>query len=191
MILFQNAKPEEIIAFNKLSSTAGLFVGERIMVPGGVKPRSALAVVSGRTTASAQRLAAPPRSLSSPSTRGFVWPSGARNITQYYNFNHHALDIAGPWQTPTYAAKAGRVEFAQCGWNRGYGCYIQIDHGNGVKTLYGHHSVLLVSPGDYVEAGQTIGLMGNTGNVRGVTGIHLHFEIIINGVRVNPLGYIR
>jgi murein DD-endopeptidase MepM/ murein hydrolase activator NlpD len=112
-------------------------------------------------------------------------------ITQYFGWTHHAIDIAGPFETPTYAAKAGTVEKAQCGWNSGYGCYVIIDHGNGIKTLYGHHSRLLVSPGEYVETGQTIALMGNTGKVRGRTGIHVHFEIIKNGVRVNPLGYVR
>jgi murein DD-endopeptidase MepM/ murein hydrolase activator NlpD len=101
------------------------------------------------------------------------------------------LDIAGPFATPTYAAKAGVVEKAQCGWNSGYGCVIIIDHGGGIKTLYGHHSKLLVSAGDHVDAGDTIGLMGNTGNVRGITGIHVHFEVIVGGVRVNPLGYVR
>lgn len=189
-----DAKPDDIISFNKLTAAAGLVVGQKVMVPGGTMPRAAVAAkppVRANTSASRQQVAAPPRSLSSPSASGFVWPSGVRTITQYFNARHHAIDIAGPWQTPNYAAKAGTVEKAQCGWNSGYGCEIIIDHGGGVKTLYGHNSVLLVSVGDYVEAGQTIGLMGNTGNVRGVTGIHLHFEVIINGVRVNPLGYVR
>jgi murein DD-endopeptidase MepM/ murein hydrolase activator NlpD len=68
---------------------------------------------------------------------------------------------------------------------------VVIDHGGGIKTLYGHHSKLLVSPGDQVDTGQTIALMGNTGRVYGRTGIHLHFEIRVNGVRVNPLGYVK
>ena len=75
--------------------------------------------------------------------------------------------------------------------NHGYGCWIIIDHGNNIKSLYGHNDQILVSVGDYVERGQTIGLMGKTGNVRGVTGIHLHFEIIAGGQRVNPYGYVR
>jgi murein DD-endopeptidase MepM/ murein hydrolase activator NlpD len=133
----------------------------------------------------------PPSSSAGASESGYVWPSGARIITQYYGLRHHALDIAGAWQTPNYATKAGKVITSQCGWNSGYGCYIIIDHGGGVKSLYGHNSKLLVSVGDEVEAGQTIGLMGNTGKVRGLTGIHLHFEIIVNGARVNPLRYTR
>lgn len=186
------AKSEEIISFNKLKANGtGLIIGERIMVPGGIKPRSLASVSRSRLTQSAQRMAAPPRSLRGPSASGFIWPSGTHDITQYFTWKHHALDVAGPWQTPNYAAKAGTVEKAQCGWNNGYGCVIIIDHGGGVKTLYGHNSVLLVSAGDYVEAGQTIGLMGNTGHVRGRTGIHLHFEVIINGARRNPLGYVR
>lgn len=187
-------KTDAIIEFNKLPESGALAAGQKLMVPGGVKPRTAVAAVAparARTSASAQQIAAPSRSLAAPSASGFVWPAGIRTITQYFNPRHHAVDIAGPWQTPNYAAKAGTVEKSQCGWNNGYGCEIIIDHGGGVKTLYGHNSVLLVSVGDYVEAGQTIGLMGNTGNVRGLTGIHLHFEVIINGVRVNPLGYIR
>jgi murein DD-endopeptidase MepM/ murein hydrolase activator NlpD len=83
------------------------------------------------------------------------------------------------------------VEKSQCGWNSGYGCVIIIDHGGGIKTLYGHNSRLLVNVGDHVEAGQTIGLMGNTGNVRGRTGIHLHFEVWVNGVRTNPFKFVK
>ncbi len=185
-------KAEDIVAFNHLKENgADLIIGEKIMVPGGIKPQARSLATAPRTTASFQRVAAPPRSLGAASASGFLWPSQVHAITQYFSWHHHAIDIAGPWQTPTYAAKSGIVEKAQCGWNGGYGCYVIIDHGNGLKTLYGHHSVLLVSPGERLEAGQTIALMGNTGRVRGHTGIHLHFEVIINGVRVNPLGYVR
>ncbi|MFA6547969.1 MAG: M23 family metallopeptidase [Candidatus Magasanikbacteria bacterium] len=190
------AKVGDIVLFNNLDENGkDLRIGEKIMIPGGVKPQVKVAATSGRviktTQSSYNEIIRPPSSSRAPSASGFVWPSGARTITQYYGWKHSGLDVAGPFETPNYAAKAGTVEFAQCGWNRGYGCYVQIDHGNGVKTLYGHHSRLLVSPGEYVEAGQVIGLMGNTGNVRGRTGIHLHFEVIVNGVRVNPLGYVR
>lgn len=185
-------KPEEIIKFNKFKEDGtDLIIGERIMVPGGIKPQERAVATISRSNTSLQRAAIPPSATYKASASGFIWPSGARMITQYYTWRHHALDVAGPYGTPTYAAKAGTVEKAQCGWNSGYGCVVIINNGSGVKTLYGHHSRLLVSPGDYVEVGQTIGLMGNTGKVRGVTGIHLHFEIRINGVAVNPLGYVR
>ncbi len=186
------AQPADIIAFNHLNAGGtNLIAGEDIIIPNGTEPNSrGLAASTARITTVARSIAAPPPSTRAPSASGFVWPTAAHTITQYYGVTHHAIDIAGPWQTPNYAAKAGVVEVSQCGWNSGYGCYIIINHGNGVKTLYAHNSVLLVKPGDHVVAGQTISLMGNTGNVRGTTGIHLHFEIQINGVRVNPLAYV-
>ena len=190
--LYYDAKVDDIIKFNKLEEDgADIKTGERLMVPGGVMPQARAIAGTPRTAASVNQRAAPPGSRQVAGVSGFVWPCGVHTVTQYYSWTHHALDIAGPWQTPNYAAKAGTVVVSQCGWNSGYGCYIIIDHGGGVRTLYGHNSKLLVSPGDYVSAGQTIGLMGNTGNVRGRTGIHLHFEIQINGARVNPLGYVR
>ncbi len=190
--LTYGADAEKIIAFNHLKEDgSNLTVGDRLMIPDGERQASVSVPRVQPKSPVVSRVATPPSSQSSPSASGFVWPSGARTITQYYGIRHHALDIAGPWQTATYAAKAGTVEKSQCGWNSGYGCQIIIDHGGGLKTLYAHHSKLLVSVGDYVETGQTIGLMGNSGNVRGVTGIHLHFEVIRNGVRVNPLQYVR
>jgi LysM repeat protein len=187
-----SAKTEDIIVFNDLNENgSNLKAGQKIMVPNGIKAQQIAVAGIKRTDLSATRIATPPASRQSPSAGGFVWPSGAHTITQYFGFRHPALDIAGPFGTPTYAAKSGTVETASCGWNYGYGCYVIINHGGGVKTLYGHHSKLLVSAGDYVDAGQTIALMGNTGNVRGKTGIHVHFEIIVNGARVNPLGYVR
>jgi len=191
-----DASAQEIIEFNDLDDGgANIQIGQKIIVPDGVKKyytsTSQVASSANTSQSSISVSSIPSRSSQGASTSGFVWPSAAKTITQYYTWSHHGLDIAGPWQSANYAAKAGTVTVSQCGWNSGYGCYIMIDHGGGVETLYGHNSKLLVSAGDYVDAGQTIGLMGNTGKVYGVTGIHLHFEIRINGVRVNPLGYIR
>ncbi len=203
------ASMNDIIAFNNLASDGhDLRIGERIMIPGGIRQEIKSSVSIGSKIASNNvvpkngkkyltqeeingSVVTPPASKQSAGASGFVWPTAVHMVTQYFSWKHHALDIAGPFETPTYAAKAGVVEKAQCGWNSGYGCVIIIDHGNGVKTLYGHHAKLLVSAGDHVETGQTIGLMGNTGNVRGITGIHVHFEVIVNGARVNPLGYVR
>lgn len=189
-----SANQNDIIAFNNLDTTGGLKSGGKIMVPNGVPPNTPASVLNSIKkpiiVAVGPRVAAPPSSTYAPSASGFIWPSGAHTITQYFSWKHNALDIAGPWQTPTYAAKAGVVEKAQCGWNGGYGCYVVIDHGGGIKTLYAHHSQLLVTAGEHVEQGQTIALMGNSGNVRGITGIHMHFEVIVNGVRVNGLGYV-
>jgi len=196
--ILYGAKVDDIVKFNNLDENGkDLRIGESIMVPGGVKTSqrntsgSTQKNIAVKTQQTYGEVIRPPSSSQSPGASGFIWPSGAHIITQYFGWKHHAIDIAGPFETPTYAAKAGVVEKSQCGWNSGYGCYIIIDHGNGIKTLYGHHSRLLVSPGEHVETGQTIGLMGNTGNVRGRTGIHLHFEVIVNGVRVNPLGYVK
>ena len=69
----------------------------------------------------------------------------------------------------------------------GYGCYIMIDHGNGLATLYGHNSQLLAQVGQTVEAGDIISLSGSTGRS---TGPHLHFEVRLNGERTNPRAYL-
>ena len=186
-----NGKVEDIIKFNNVKEDGtDLVIGERVMVPNGVKvivvpPKQYL------TTPSRYAGAAPASSIQAPSVSGYVWPTACRAITQYFGWRHLGLDIGCKKGSPIYAVRGGTVVTSQCGWNSGYGCYVIIDHGNGVRTLYGHNSQLLVSPGDQVLAGQTIALMGNTGKVRGVTGVHSHFEIRINGSRVNPLKYVR
>ena len=99
---------------------------------------------------------------------------------------HTGIDIAVPTGTPVRAALPGVVTKAT--YNAGgYGYYVMIDHGNGMVTLYAHNSKLLVSVGDTVEAGDTVSLSGSTGRS---TGPHLHFEVRVNGQRVNPRSYL-
>ncbi len=116
--------------------------------------------------------------VSGPITSPFGWrmhPIHHRMIL------HEGMDIAANTGTPIKAADAGRVIVA--GWEGGYGNYINIDHGGGVSTGYGHCSAIYVSVGQDVKKGQVIGAVGSTGNS---TGPHLHFEVRINGQPVDP-----
>lgn len=99
--------------------------------------------------------------------------------------SHSGLDIASRYGSPIYAVAEGTVKFA--GIQGGYGNLVIISHGNGVETYYGHCSSILAKVGDKVEPGDLIAKVGSTGNS---TGNHLHFEIRINGVTVNPQNYI-
>ena len=116
-----------------------------------------------------------------------LWPTDLHVINQYYGWAHTGVDIDGDYANAIFAADDGVVETA--GWNNGgYGLMIMIDHQNGIKTRYGHSSKLFVKAGDHVKRGQVIAMVGTTGRS---TGTHLHFEVYVNGVRTNPLGYIR
>ncbi len=110
----------------------------------------------------------------------FAWPTHG-TITQTFWEWHPGIDIANEVGTPEAAADAGQVVFA--GWG-GYGIYVEIDHGNGFHTIYGHMSAVLVKTGQVVAQGQLIGLMGATGRA---SGSHLHFEIRYQGVPQNPI----
>lgn len=111
--------------------------------------------------------------------------------TQYYGPSHFGVDLQERGGGPVYAAEAGTVIRAQNGWNGGYGNVIEIDHGNNMITLYAHNKELYVKVGDRVARGQVIAFMGNTGRVHGPTGIHVHFEVQVNGVKKNPTMYLQ
>ncbi|PIR78237.1 MAG: hypothetical protein COU28_02705 [Candidatus Magasanikbacteria bacterium CG10_big_fil_rev_8_21_14_0_10_36_16] len=187
-----DADSTQIVKFNKLEKDgADIVVGETLVVPGGEKETvvSISKPTSIVTRPSSFNNVVPVSSVATPAGSGYLWPTDARIITQYFGLTHNALDISGGGSgTRVYATKAGKVITSQCGWNGGYGCYIKIDHGNGVVSLYGHSSKLLVNVGDYVTQGQNIMLMGSTGHS---TGPHVHFEILVNGKNVNPLSYVR
>jgi len=105
------------------------------------------------------------------------------------NSFHKGTDMAAPEGTPYYAADSGTVMYATNGggYNGGAGNWIVISHGNGIVTKYMHSLETFVSPGDYVERGQNIGLVGNTGQSFGA---HLHFQVEVDGVAVDPNNYI-
>jgi len=123
------------------------------------------------------------------SSSGYIWPV-IGTISSYFNerrgnTRHNGLDVAAPSGRDIKAARAGRVEAA--GWMGGYGYAVILDHGEGLKTLYGHASRLLVKKGDRVVQGQVIAKIGSTGNS---TGPHLHFEVRINSSFKDPLKYL-
>ncbi|WP_417318157.1 peptidoglycan DD-metalloendopeptidase family protein [Emcibacter sp.] len=99
---------------------------------------------------------------------------------------HHGLDMAGWWKTPIYASGNGIV--TKAGRNGAYGNFIEIDHGNGFKSRYGHLSKIKVKRGQQVSVSQEIGLMGSTGRS---TSPHLHYEIWFNGKPINPLNLFK
>ncbi|MDP9163300.1 MAG: M23 family metallopeptidase, partial [Pseudomonadota bacterium] len=100
---------------------------------------------------------------------------------------HPGIDLAGPIGTPIYATADGTV--LRAGWNSGgYGNLVEIDHGKGIATRYGHMSAILVSAGQHIVRGQQIGRMGSTGRS---TGSHLHYEVRIDGRPVNPIPFMK
>ena len=127
----------------------------------------------------------------------YVWPfPGHTVITSPYGNRastgsfHSGVDIDGyqSMGSPIVAADGGTVIMAE--YSGAYGNCIIIDHGNGMSTLYAHLSSMSVGVGSSVGQGQTIGGVGNTGNCYGLDGVHLHFEVRVNGNTTDPMGYI-
>ena len=98
---------------------------------------------------------------------------------------HGGLDISAAHGSPVLATARGTVVEAK--WDGSYGNYVKIDHGNGYETLYGHMSKLTVKPGDVVNRGDQIGKVGSTGRS---TAPHIHYEIFVNGKRVDPQKHV-
>jgi murein DD-endopeptidase MepM/ murein hydrolase activator NlpD len=119
-------------------------------------------------------------------TGQLIWPVAGGEISQYYSSYHKALDIAAPAGNAVVAAAAGVVTWS--GWKtNGGGLVVGIDHGNGIITVYNHLGSAAVAAGATVTVGQTIAGVGCTGTC---TGPHVHFEVIVDGVIVNPLRYL-
>jgi len=127
-----------------------------------------------------------------PVESGMAMPA-AGPVTSYFGYRYHPIlhftrfhagvDIGAPWGSPIVAAADGQV--ASAAWSGGYGREVQIAHGAGLVSLYGHMSQIVAQPGSYVRQGQLIGYVGSSGLS---TGPHLHFEVRQSGQPVNPLG---
>lgn len=98
---------------------------------------------------------------------------------------HSGIDLAAPTGTPVYATADGVVSKAE--WYSSYGLYISVEHGASLQTRYAHLSRLAVAAGDTVSKGDLIGYVGSTGRS---TGPHLHYEVRVDGVAVNPIPYM-
>jgi murein DD-endopeptidase MepM/ murein hydrolase activator NlpD len=135
--------------------------------------------------------ALPAGPLPSASAAGFIWPVEG-TLTSPFGYRwgrmHEGIDISVPEGTPIRAAADGTVILMQSeAESGGYGNYTCIDHGGGLSTCYAHQSSFATSVGAGVSQGDVIGLSGNTGHS---TGPHLHFEVRVNGVPTDPLGYL-
>jgi murein DD-endopeptidase MepM/ murein hydrolase activator NlpD len=164
---------EELASANALSDPSQLAAGTRLLVPGAVAT-----IV----------LPAPSDKLDTPN---WTWPITGGKISSYFgasrrDHSHQGVDILGKRGEVVRAARAGSVTYSGSSM-RGYGDTIIIDHGNGMSSLYAHNSKLLVRKGQRVDRGQTIALVGRTGNA---STEHCHLEIHQNQVAVDPLQFI-
>ena len=174
---------QKIIDANKLADASDISIGDLLFVPDGVRPTRVVSSYKPPVISDSDVI--PPDSTVDSDSK-LLWPILSQRITQYYHWGHSGLDVGDKTGNPIYAAEAGKVE--RSGWSKGYGYNVVINHGNGIKTLYGHASKLLVEVGDDVSRGETIALVGSTG---WSTGPHLHFEVRVNDARQNPLNYIK
>ena len=185
--------PDEIAAFNGLAPGTALAAGGTVIIPDGevqlVQSSSSSAGAEGThkntriaLTPSSHRAAIVRASRNEPYLGGsgsaienFIWPLDGGQITQGLH-GWNAVDIGAPRGTRIFAAAAGEVVVVRDNgsWNGGYGNYVVISEPDGTQTLYAHLSQVLTSAGASVSQGQTIGLVGATGQA---TGPHLHFEV--------------
>jgi hypothetical protein len=203
---FLNVKPEDIINYplNHLDaatignySNPNIKPGTWLIIPGGTRPYNYAGGIQPGITRTNPALARVSGSGAcgkvydgAVGSGTFVWPANKHYLSGYdYSpeTNHRGIDIAGNIGEPVYAVDSGVIVYA--GWNEyGYGNMIMIDHGNGWQSLYGHLSAINVICGGSVVQGQTIGLIGSTGNS---SGSHLHFELMHTQYsKVNPWLYL-
>jgi murein DD-endopeptidase MepM/ murein hydrolase activator NlpD len=155
---------------------------------------AALAASSGRSPLSAAARAA--AGIAGPVSIPSRTPLAGLTMTSNFGMRvhpifggmraHKGIDLSAPVGTPIYATADGVV--GKAAWFGGYGLYVQLEHGNDLETRYGHMSRLNVAEGQTVHKGDILGYVGTTGNS---TGPHLHYEVRVDGVAVNPVPYMQ
>jgi murein DD-endopeptidase MepM/ murein hydrolase activator NlpD len=172
---------EKIVGFagNQIEEPYTLAAGQRIMLPDGQKQ-----IVVPVNRYPMTRVGTAPKGAPKGSGR-FAWPASGM-LSQGFWAGHSGIDVASRTGVPIRAADDGYVQLAgRDTW--GYGLQVVVDHGNGYMTRYAHLNDIKVKAGDFVTKGQLLGGMGCTGRC---TGPHLHFEVLLNGVPRNPLGFL-
>lgn len=185
----------DIVSQNQLVSER-IFAGQQIIIPEGLPLTSDAPVQVAVVPSSGSAETARPRPSPAPEgvpplSHGVLQKPCDCVYTQMYHAGHYAIDMAASTGAPIFAAEDGIVIRADHGWNGGYGNVVEIDHGNGLVSLYAHNKKLHVREGNAVRRGDVIATIGNTGRVYGKTGIHLHFEVILKGIKKNPLLYLQ
>ncbi len=178
---------DKIMEVNRLTDTSLLSQGEKLIIPDAAP----ITPLVRKKTSPLQRIKDifTPPSARIPAGTQMIWPTVGRRINQYFSWRHTGIDVDGDKTDPIYAADDGVVIKVGGGWSGGYGNHVKIDHGNGVITLYAHMSTVSVSPGQTVQKGEVLGMMGTTGRS---TGVHLHFEVMsTRGARSNPFNYVQ
>jgi murein DD-endopeptidase MepM/ murein hydrolase activator NlpD len=161
--------------------TFSLAVGQTLIVPDAVMPKETpwqpSAYIARQT----------PDAGTVVGSGNFIWPTSG-TMTQRYSWYHKGIDIANRASPVILAADSGKVIVS--GWPdaRGYGNMVQIDHGGGIQTIYGHFAKLYVVAGQTVNRGDQLGIMGTTGRS---TGIHLHFEVRRNNAAFDPMSILK
>ncbi len=189
------AGTQKVMDYNDITDATKIHAGDVVIIPDGQplpqaspKPNSVPKIQNNDKGDSAEDNS-PPAVAPPVASGSLIWPTTTRNITQKYSATHRGIDISNGAKPAILAAHSGTVEFA--GTSGDWGKNILIRGDDGLVTRYSHASEIDVSAGDYVSAGKPIGLVGNTGRVRGRTGLHLDFRVYKNGVAVNPLNLLQ
>ena len=181
---FDTLPPDEAAAF--LNRGAAALMPGPLPTPVAVDPDAEPLPAPGNAVGGVSSEVPTSRGVApAPAVGGLVWPVPAGSISQYFHAGHLAIDIAADYGSQVLAAQNGTVTSA--GWrSNGGGYVVEIDHGNGMHTVYNHLGSIWVTTGQAVFAGQGIAGVGCTGLC---TGPHVHFVVIVNGITDNPQRY--
>lgn len=161
---------DEVMDYNGLNEDSVLVAGSTLLIPD-----AETSFASQGSTHSSSKTASKVKGSNAPTYAGYYTRPINGGVKTQGLHGYNGVDLANIMNTPIHAAAAGTVIIAITGgWNYGYGNYVVIAHPNGTQTLYAHANKILVSQGEHVSQGETIALLGSTGNS---TGPHVHFEI--------------
>ncbi|MEA3449988.1 MAG: peptidoglycan DD-metalloendopeptidase family protein [Patescibacteria group bacterium] len=197
---FENEKESKTIILNQVASSEREY--QRLLAQAKKEQENAAAEIASMEKLVRAKISKLEGEKLAFNDNGFVWPVKKNVITAYFHdpdypfryiFEHPAIDIRAGQGSALKASASGYVARTKRGLDGGYG-YIMLIHGDGFSTVYGHVSKIFVSEDEYVVQGQPIGqsggLPGTPGAGRLTTGPHLHFEVRLNGIPVDPLAYL-